>query len=478
MVGRQRRGEALWACLLAGLALLWTAALPACSDEPKPLSGVCRDPLSNACVPCPGVTNLCVDPSTCTAVWCGADALFMPKDAAADSGGDGSDGAGPAGADAQDASALADSLDGVLDSDASSAADSPSGADAAKADSTDGSDSSDGSISADAVADAMADASSDAADSASGCSAPCPALNLVECLPGVAATRTCQWWPAGCLGWGTPVACAPGLVCSNGLCQSASPCPSGCPSGSTCQGGACVPSGGGGTLSCAQISACIGNCPAGDASCPDSCKAKGSTSGVQLLSAYQGCLKAVCKSLADQGKYSETMLCVYNNCFAEQAACIGSGNAGCKVYAECLAQCGSSATCSSGCNSQVSEQGGKDYYGLMSCVDNQCAGLGGQDQVSCAQSACKQSWDKCFGSGTYLYTTCLQVAQCQGKCGGDIACAKACKAAASPLAQAAVDAFITCRDNKCGNFCVNTASPNCSACISQYCATELATCSI
>jgi hypothetical protein len=447
-----------------GLIILAMGLLLGCGVEPKPYSGVCRDPQSNACVPCPGVDNICVDPVICVAVQCGADALFGPKDADTGSG-DGS----AADGDSQDAT-FQDVKDASSDLDAGPEIDASAGTDAVAdvgkdtpADSPD-------------TPEVLLDTLADSADVA-GCKEPCPALNLVECLPGVAATRTCQWTVAGCLNWATPMACSPGLVCSNGLCQPSSPCPGGCPNGSSCQGGVCVPSGGG-SLSCAQITACIGNCAASDAACPDSCKAKGSASGVQLLSAYQGCLKAVCKSLADQGKFNETMLCIFNNCYSEQAACIGSGNADCKTYADCLAQCGSSATCTSGCNNQVSEQGGKEYYGLMSCVDNQCGGLSGQDQLSCAQSSCKQSWDKCFGSGVYLYTTCLQVAQCQGKCGGDSGCAKACKTAASPLAQAAVDAFITCRENKCGTFCVNTASPNCSACITQYCATELATCSI
>lgn len=463
MIGRLE--QAVWQGLRGvGLIGLSVVLLLGCGVEPKPYSGVCRDPQSNACVPCPGVSNICVDPVTCVAVQCGADALFGPKDADSGSGD-----AGTADGDAQDAS-LQDAKDASSDMDASAEVDTSAGTDALA------------DISKDILADSLdvpevfVDALPDSADVA-GCKEPCPALNLVECLPGVAATRTCQWTAAGCLNWATPMACAPGLTCSNGLCQPSSPCPGGCPSGSSCQGGACVPSGGG-SLTCAQITACIGNCPANDASCPDTCKSKGSASGVQLLSAYQGCLKAVCKSLADQGKFNETMLCVFNNCYSEQAACTGSGSSDCKTYADCLAQCGSSATCTSGCTNQVSEQGGKDYYGLMSCVDNQCGGLSGQDQLSCAQSSCKQSWDKCFGSGVYLYTTCLQVAQCQGKCGGDTTCAKACKSAASPLAQAAVDAFINCRENKCGTFCVNTASPNCSACITQYCATELATCSI
>lgn len=442
-----------------GLIVLALGLLLGCGVEPKPYSGVCRDPQSNACVPCPGVDNICVDPASCRAVPCGADALFGPKDS-------GSGDAGTVDSAAQDAAPQ----DAGSDMDASPEVDTGAGTDAvadiAKDILTDSPD----------IPEVYVDTLPDSADVA-GCKEPCPALNLVECLPGVAATRTCQWTAAGCLNWATPMACAPGLVCSNGLCQPSSPCPGGCPSGSSCQAGACVPSGGG-SLTCAQISACIGNCPVNDASCPDTCKSKGSASGVQLLSAYQGCLKAVCKSLADQGKFNETMLCVYSNCFSEQAACIGSGSGDCKGYADCLSPCGGSATCTNACNTQVGQSGAKDYYGLMTCVDNNCTGLSGQDQVSCAQSWCKVGWDKCFGSGTYLYTTCLQVAQCQQACGATPACVQSCKSKASPLAQAAVDAFITCRDNKCANSCNTNNDTACMACLKNYCPTELATCSI
>lgn len=495
----------------AGVVAGWLG-VAGCGEEPRAIvSVVCRDPQSNACVPCPGTVDICVDPINCVAVNCVADVLFNPKDATAtDAGsGDGSAGDGEisdsdasgevkVGLDAAAEVVAVDAFDATLE-DAKDAVDASvctPGALQCSGNSVQVCQFTGTPPKPSWVFDKGCAADQQCQSGLCGCKDPCPALNLVQCLPGVAALRTCQLTPSSCLSWAMPVACSPGQVCQNGMCQVPSPCGSGCPSGKVCDNGVCIdppcqpacPSGqnckagvcvpkGGGTLTCAQVTACIGNCPGSDSSCPDSCKGQGSDSALSLLASYQGCLKAVCKPLADQGKIAETMLCAFTSCFSEQAACVGSGSTNCKAISDCFAVCGSSATCSSACNNQASQQGGKDYYGLLTCVDNLCGNVTGEQQLSCAQQACKSLWDKCFAGAPALYTTCLQVAQCQGKCGGDTTCAKGCKAAASPAAQAAVDAFITCRENKCGTYCANTANPNCGACIEQYCGLELANCS-
>ena len=489
-------------------AAAWMVA--GCSGPTPPVvSVICRDPQSNACMPCPGTVAICVDPINCVAVHCGADVLFLPKDATVTDAGS-SDGA------SIDSEGVKDALDSAAEVVAVDASDASDASDAKVSDGADGVDVSTCTLgtlqcSGNSVQicqqagvpakptwtlDKACPADQQCTLGLCACKDPCPALNLVQCLPGVAALRTCQLTPSNCLSWAMPVACSPGQVCQNGMCQVPSPCGSGCPVGKVCESGVCIdppclpacPSGqtckagvcmpkGGGSLTCAQMTACIGNCPAADSACPDSCKGQGSDSALSLLASYQGCLKAVCKPLADQGKIAETMLCAFTSCFAEQAACVGSGASSCKAISDCFSVCGSSATCSSSCNNQASQQGGKDYYGLLTCVDGLCGTLAGEQQLQCAQQACKSLWDKCFAGAPALYTTCLQVAQCQGKCGGDTACAKGCKSAASPAAQAAVDAFITCRENKCGTYCANTANPMCGDCIQTYCAAELQQCS-
>lgn len=485
--------------VIALAAIGWTVG---CGAKSSTVLLICRDPVTKACVACPD-THVCVDPVTCSIVDCNVDVAFSKPDAVAEV-------ADATPTDAKVDTAVADQQ--VADSQVDTAAvlvpdtapDVP--ADISTGPCKPGAVRCQGNtIQVCKPGDVWADDKTCAADlecklGVCACKDPCPALNLVECLSGVPAIRTCSWTGSGCLSWGLPIACKPGEVCELGQCKAPGPCTPGCPPGKVCQGGVCAdapcnpacPTGqtcqsgvcvpkGGGVLTCSQIAACIGNCPATDGACPDNCKAQGSDAGLSTLAAYQGCIKAICKSLADQGKINETMLCIYSNCATEQAACIGSGSGDCKKTSDCMATCGGSATCVNNCNAGASLQGAKDYYGLLTCIDDVCAGLTGQAQLNCAQTGCKMLWDKCFSGGSggpALYSTCLQVAQCQAKCAGDVACAKACKAAATPAAQAAVDAFVICRDNKCGAWCSGANQNNCMTCVQQYCPNELAACSI
>ncbi len=495
-------------------ALLLFSLLTAGCSEPDPVQRVCRDPISQACLPCPGVSG-CVDPIACKVIPC-ADVSFATADAKADAKGSdaatetasGGDSGAEVQVDAQPEVIAGAKPETVADTGAETVAE----------------------VAPETVAETVAEGSTgpcqpgqvqcagntlqvcqngkwmpdkacasdlQCQNGICGCKDPCPALNLVQCVDNVPATKTCQLSSSGCLAWSLAIACKPGELCQLGLCQAPSscnpacalgkicqgsvcvdaPCVPACPSGQSCQSGVCVPKGTG-TLTCSQVVACIGNCPAADAACPTDCKTKGSEAGLGLLATYQGCVKAVCKPLADAGKINETMLCIYTHCFAEQKACTGAGTSTCKQLSDCMAGCGGSATCSTTCNGQASQQGALAFYGLLTCIDNICAGLQGAAQESCAKQGCKASWDKCYGSGPALYTTCGQIATCQSKCNGDITCAKACTAAGTPAAQAAVDAFITCRDTKCATYCANPSSPNCMPCIEAFCSNQLAACSI
>jgi hypothetical protein len=146
---------------------------------------------------------------------------------------------------------------------------------------------------------------------------------------------------------------------------------------------------------------------------------------------------------------------------------------------DCLNGCTGSATCASGCNTAASLQGGQEYYGMMTCVGNACAGKAGEDQVACAQQFCNAQFTKCFGSnpGGGTLTSCWAIAQCQTNCGGSLSCAKACTAQGTAQAQADVNAFIDCRDQKCGSFCNGSNDAMCNNCVIQFCAAQLAACS-
>ncbi|MBI5607917.1 MAG: hypothetical protein HY902_03455 [Deltaproteobacteria bacterium] len=470
--------------------MLWIVALgallgSACTRTNSMAVSVCRDPVTKLCVACPE-TGICVDPVSCKIIECHADIAFGQGDATP-TGDAGTSDAGTADSGSSgDGKSLDSDAGGV--SDAASPEVLDSGADVPPDNGPDlavcspGQSRCEGSAIQNCMGGqwqtvAACNADLTCENAACVCKNSCSVASLIECVPGAAAVHTCTKTQSGCLVWSDAVACPAGQACNLGQCQTVSTgCNPACVAGQVCQNGLCVP-GGGGALTCSQLAACIGNCPEADPNCPNNCKAQGSASGLSLLNAYQGCLKAVCKSLADQGKFNETMLCVYSNCFSEQQACIGSGSGDCKKTSDCMATCGSSATCSTNCNAAASQQGAKDYYGLLTCIDNQCGALSGQAQLTCAQNGCKSLWDSCYPSTPVLYTSCLQVANCQAKCGGDLACAKACKAAASPEAQAAVDAFITCRDTKCGGYCGGSNTTNCMQCVQIYCPNQLDACS-
>lgn len=482
------------ACNLLWIGLL--LAIAACGTPASSAPLVCRDRVTGKCYPCAGA-QICVDSVACTAIQCGVGHPFGGDAIADTTGKDTSDttiadGSGDGSSDASDGSGTGDGGDSqdVPPIDAGC----ESGTHRCKGDhqvqNCIGGQWLDGAACPTGL---VCDAG------VCGCPNACPALNLTECLSGVQAVRTCQLDSDKCLAWGVPVACKPGEICEQGLCKTpTAPCSPACSSSQTCVGGQCVDKGcvpacsggqvcqagscvspGTGTLTCAQISACSGNCPIGDSNCPGECIAQGTASAQSTFATYKGCIKATCKALADQGKVNETMFCIYQYCASEQAACLGSGTGTCAELNDCMNGCGSSATCTSNCNSAASKQAALDFYGLMTCVDSNCGSLGGDAQVQCAQSSCSAAFTKCLGtsSGGGTLTSCAQIAQCQAGC-ADIPCKKNCTAQGTAQAQADVNAFIDCRDQKCGSFCGSGGSTNlCNNCVLSYCAAQLDACS-
>ncbi len=423
--------------------LLAALLLGACSNAPKnqALAIICTNAVTGLCEPCIGQT-ICVDPLLCQAIACAPGDITF---------GDAKKGPDTTSSDVPDAVDAKSAPDTGLDA----SADLPT----VKPDS------------------AVADSGCSAGQPGCTCPDPCPAIGLVECLAGVPAIRTCQLGADKCLSWGTPVACKPGETCSLGQCLAASGCNPPCTGSDVCQGGQCV-SGATGSLGCAQVSACIAGCQPGDDACKAGCTAQGTLLAQTELKAFTSCMQATCKAIADAGKQNETMFCVYTYCGNEAAACLGAGSGDCAGLNNCLNGCGSSAICTSSCNADASKQAATDFYGLMTCVDDKC-GFGSTD-ATCAQNQCSAAYQKCLGSGSTTtgggtLTTCAQIAQCQGACNGNVACAKACTAAGTDAAKAAVNAFINCRDGKCGSFCPNGAQ--CSSCVLQYCAAEFDACS-
>ena len=485
------------------LGLLFLAA---CAS---PMTGtsspvVCKDPQTGACLACPGA-KLCVDPVTCVPHECAKDIVFAAtsKDTATGSEGSGGDTAGLDGDVLPDAGGLdGGGLDGdAKDSGDGPLLDTPTPPDASTAD----------------IACApgfkkcfgntvqSCDTGSWKLESVCGtgllcqdgicaCANPCPALNLVECMPGIPATRTCNLTPAGCLAWALPIACKPGESCQLGLCKAPPvPCEPACGDAQVCVQGQCVakacnpPCAGGescelgackkptvGTLGCGQVTACVaGQCaPPADATCKLACTQKGTAAAQSQFSALQECVQATCKAFA--AKPNEAMFCIYSQCGQAQAACLGAGAGDCAALNTCLNDCANSPVCSNDCHAQASIAGGKDFYALMTCVDDKCAGLQGDAQVQCAGSQCKGSFDKCFGATQPKGLSCQQILQCAAGC-GDKACAGACKQKGSPEGQAAVAGMVACMDQKCGSFCAQQ-SPQCDTCLADWCGAQFAAC--
>lgn len=454
----------------------------ACSGSNGQAEPPCHDPLTGDCVACPGSTA-CLHPKTCQPVACkGSDVSFGAVDAAAK----------PDAADATDATAPADSV-----SDGAKEVASPPDADAAgDSAAADAFDSVDAKAAADAADVPVAPDVSDVPDLADGgCTDKCPALNYVECLAGIAATRTCLLGADKCLIWSTPVACGPGDACEAGQCKPPAPvCNPACGNGKVCQGGSCVdkpcaPACGSGqtctdgqcvtpatgSLTCNQVAGCIGQCTTGDDACKSGCTTKGTAQAQQQLGTLTNCLKAVCKAAADAGKASEAMFCAYSYCAAEQTACFGSGAGTCAELNACSNDCGSSATCSSACNAAASTAGAQGFWGLMACVDEKCAGQGGDAQVQCAQTQCKTAFDKCFpGGGTGGSLSCKGILACAEKCATKD-CAQTCKAQGSDQGKQQLEAVLACQSNKCGTFC-DQGGPACDKCFAEWCGNEWAAC--
>jgi len=344
-------------CAWLLLACAW-----ACGELPRAPTAVCRDPGTGSCVACPGA-NYCVDSLTCLQIACAPDSItFRQLDITAQSdGASQSDAANQGDAasqgdsapqsdaagepdNASDASSLAELADmGDTSPETSQPGSDSAGADASPADQASPSDTAQSGDAPPADAqpacspsatqckgntvqvcvfgtwqdDKPCPANKPCQDGACGCSNPCPAFNLVECLPNIAATRTCQLGSDKCLSWGLAIACKPGETCSQGQCLAPSGCGGGCPNGETCQQNQCVATSGGG-LSCAQILGCAGSCK--DSACAQACKSKGSPAGKAAVEALVACNQNKCGNWCNP-EGPNCGPCMDQYCAAEQNAC-------------------------------------------------------------------------------------------------------------------------------------------------------------
>lgn len=471
---------------LLGAAVTLLAAAACSSPSPATTGGahVCNDPLTGLCKACEG-TSACVDPKTCQVIVCGGKDtnLFQTDSGAGDDAGATTD-TGPADTAAADAAA-ADS--GAADVSGTGCKDGE------KSCSEDGRPqfcSSGTWLKLQACGPGLKCEDGDCT-----CAKECLAIGQQECIGTIDAIKKCKL-ADGCLMWGVPQACAPGEVCAKGACVAAPkecvpPCPQGhtcvkgqcippseckpaCSAGQVCDKGSCV-----GTMSCAQIHACVGQFSQGpnDDLTLKSCMAKGTAAAQALYKKRKDCIALACQKLVDAKKVNEAMLCVYSKCGAEQSGCIGSGTKSCQQMGNCLSACGQSATCAVECHASSTVQAVKSWYTLTNCGDQYCAGQTGNSWAQCTASKCKGAFDNCFGGnssggGTY---SCNQILKCATGC-QDKPCADGCKAKGSAQGLNDLNAFLDCQKKYCLNYCNGSGATQCGACIKAFCPVQEAKC--
>ncbi len=505
--------------LAASVALLAVAAASgACSDPAAPAKGgfVCRETLTNSCIACPGKA-VCVDPIACTVVACNqGEVSFQTGDAA----GAGDAGAGDAGAGDADAGDAGVTNDGEGPSDGV-------GGDGGDATPGDGGGPGDVvAVDADASVDIgpvgcsagakgcydtrtpalcvggdwqpMSACAAGWACKAGGCSCAgeCEAIGQKTCHVGkVEAVKACELDGAGCLRWSLPVACAPNELCQDGLCHKKTTCTPPCPVGQLCSAGACKPDpaacnpacGVGqvceagackGTLTCGQVMACIEQYAQGpnDQLTIDGCLAKGSPSAIAQYKARKACIALACQTFIDQGKVYEALLCVYSKCAVEQTACTGAGSTDCSALGGCLSGCGASSVCTSACHGKASVEAVQQWYGLLLCGEQLCAGKQGDAWAQCTAGSCQAAYQTCFGGTGQGGLSCGGILQCAGGCGGSKDCAQQCKSQGSAAGLSALQALLACNDKSCGAVCSSGTQQQCDSCLGFYCAKQLQAC--
>lgn len=129
------------------------------------------------------------------------------------------------------------------------------------------------------------------------CANPCPALNLVACVPGAEAVKTCQLTESKCLSWSTPIACKLGEVCEAGKCKVPTPT---------------------GSLTCKGIMDCAAACSTNE--CIKKCKESGSQQAQTDYAALSLCKNSKCGAFCSTPS-AQCDQCSSQYCEVESKAC-------------------------------------------------------------------------------------------------------------------------------------------------------------
>lgn len=229
------------------------------------------------------------------------------------------------------------------------------------------------------------------------CTPACEQIGVKQCS-GDNAVLTCGL-KDGCLGWGVPVPCPPGLTCLDAVCVDATDECAGVP-------GVCPTVG---ALRCGAENS-VEECVAGD--CP-------TWQVIQMCASNQTCKDGECVQQIDpteclsldtcrdthcadpviaesQVKYQR---CTLEHCAVEYENCVGPfGTDSCKDILKCAQGC-AGVDCQAGCMSAGSLDGGLQFLDLGVCLEDFCpaALTDPMGNIGCITGQCGTEMNTCCG---------------------------------------------------------------------------------
>jgi MYXO-CTERM domain-containing protein len=214
----------------------------------------------------------------------------------------------------------------------------------------------------------------------------CQGFNCDPCQTDSINTRTDAYaaWIRTEIGAPPPDCRTNASICNcNEACQSDGSCDN-----AICQVG-----------SCSETYDCIFACPEGDSTCEQVCLDNATPTGGAQLQAMFGCFQQFCANAT--GDAFQT--CARNNCANQINACFPpeptpTGDADCSAVNDCMFECGEGDdACVEGCFEQGTAQAQTEIYNMITCFQERCTGLSGDDFQTCAYTRCGGEVNACFG---------------------------------------------------------------------------------
>jgi hypothetical protein len=150
--------------------------------------------------------------------------------------------------------------------------------------------------------------------------------------------------------------------------------------------------------------------------------------------------------------------------------CAGSTTLNCNEIIGCINEC-SDQTCYEGCIAQGSPTAQSQIGALLTCIDNNCTGLSGEEFQACQNDECRTELRTCQASSAGT-DSCSEVVDCILPC-ADEACVQTCYRSGTLDAQESANAYLVCAVDFCE---AETTIAGFYECAETNCPTEAATC--